>query len=223
MRKNPMIKMVAFDFDGTIADTIPMCIKAFRKAISPYVGHKLTDYEILQTFGLNEIGMVKAVVKDNWKLALENFYFYYDEMHNDCAEPFYEICNLIMYLKEKNIIVPLITGKGQKSCYISLKKLGMENYFSEIIFGDETRPNKGDSILKLLKKYSINNEEFYYVGDAISDVMACREVKVTCLSAAWSNNVELEKLKKINSEHVFLSIPDLKNFLEAKIHGGSNL
>lgn len=77
-----MIKMVAFDFDGTIADTIPMCIEVFRKAISPYVGHKLTDHEILQTFGLNEIGIIKAVVKDNWKLALEDFYLYYASPHN---------------------------------------------------------------------------------------------------------------------------------------------
>lgn len=74
-----MIKMVSFDFDGTIADTIPMCIEVFEKAISPYAGHKLTEHEILQTFGLNEIGMVKAVVKDNWKSALEDFYLYYEE------------------------------------------------------------------------------------------------------------------------------------------------
>ena len=26
-----MIKMVAFDFDGTIADTITMCIESFKK------------------------------------------------------------------------------------------------------------------------------------------------------------------------------------------------
>lgn len=215
-----MIKMVAFDFDGTIADTIPMCIEAFRKAVSPYAGYKLTDHEILQTFGLNEIGMVKAVVKDNWKSALEDFYFYYEEMHNNCTEPFSEISDLIKYLKEKNVIVPLITGKGQKSCYISLKKLGMENCFSDIMVGDETRPNKGKSIIKLLEKYSIKNEEFYYVGDALSDVMACREVNVTCLSAAWSNNAELEELKKINSGYIFKSISDLKSFLESKISDG---
>lgn len=68
-----MIKMVAFDFDGTIADTIPMCIEAYKKAITPYAGHELTRQDIIQTFGLNEIGMVKAVVKDNWKLALNDF------------------------------------------------------------------------------------------------------------------------------------------------------
>ena len=49
-----MIKLVAFDLDGTIGDTIPMCIKAFRQAVSPYAGHLLTDREVVETFGLNE-------------------------------------------------------------------------------------------------------------------------------------------------------------------------
>ncbi len=212
-----MIKMVAFDFDGTVADTIPMCIEAFKKAVSPYVGHRLTKHEILQTFGLSEVGMVKAVVKDNWKLALEDFYFYYEEMHNSCTKPFSEVCDLIKYLKQKNVIVALITGKGQKSCDISLKKLGMENYFSDIMVGDETRLNKAESILKLLKKYSIKNDQFYYVGDAVSDVMACRDVSVTCLSAAWSDSVELEELKKINPTYIFNNISGLKIFLESKL------
>lgn len=218
-----MIKMVAFDFDGTIADTIPMCIEVFRNAISPYAGHMLTEHEILQTFGLNEIGMIKAVVKDNWKEALEDFYFSYEEIHKNCTEPFSEISDLIMYLKGKTVIVPLITGKGQKSCYISLKKLGMENCFSDIMVGDETRPNKEESILKLLEKYSIKKEEFYYVGDALSDVMACREAKVTCLSAAWSHSAEIEELKKINAEYIFNNISDLKSFLESKIPEASYL
>ncbi|QAA32158.1 HAD family hydrolase [Clostridium manihotivorum] len=75
-----MIKMVAFDFDGTVGDTIPMCIEAFKKSVSPYLGHDLTIQEIVQTFGLNETGMVKAVVKDNWRSALEDFYSFYEKM-----------------------------------------------------------------------------------------------------------------------------------------------
>ena len=31
-----MIKLITFDLDGTIADTIPMCIEAFKQAEVPY-------------------------------------------------------------------------------------------------------------------------------------------------------------------------------------------
>ena len=44
-----MFKIVAFDLDGTIADTIPMCIKAFRNGVSPYTDHELSEEEILHT------------------------------------------------------------------------------------------------------------------------------------------------------------------------------
>lgn len=212
-----MIKMAAFDFDGTIADTIPMCIEAFKKAVSPYAGHDLTNYEILQTFGLNETGMVKAVVKDNWKSALQDFYFYYEKMHDSCNKPFPEISDLINYLKDKNVTVALITGKGQKCCDISLKKLGMDNYFSEVMVGDETRHNKAESILKLLKKYSFKSDEFYYIGDAPSDVTACRVAGVICLSAAWSDSADLEELRKVNPAYIFKNISSLKIFLESKM------
>ncbi len=61
-----MMKIVAFDLDGTVADTISMCIEAFCESVSPYTDHTLTEKEVVQTFGLNEIGMVKAVVKNDW-------------------------------------------------------------------------------------------------------------------------------------------------------------
>ncbi|WMJ87040.1 HAD family hydrolase [Anaerocolumna sp. MB42-C2] len=207
-----MIRMIAFDFDGTIADTIPICIEAFNNAVSPYVGHKLTKQEIIKTFGLNEIGMVKAVVKDKWEPALDDFYFYYEKLHDKCMEPFPQIVGLIKFLKEKNIIVALITGKGQISCDISLKKLNLEKYFSEIMVGDERYLNKADSILKLIKKYAVKVDEFYYVGDAVSDVTACKEAGVICLSAAWSESVDLEKLKIINPGFIYYDIDTLKDF-----------
>ncbi len=210
-----MVKMVAFDFDGTIADTIPMCIEAFKKAMLPYTGFELNNNEIVQTFGLNETGMVKAVVKDNWKSALRDFYFYYEKMHDSCRTPFPQIFDLIEYLKGKNILVPLITGKGQKSCDISLKKLELKNCFCEVIVGSETRNNKAESIAKLLEKYAVKKEEFYYVGDSVTDITACREIGVTCLSAAWSESVDVEMLKETNPHFIFYNIFSLKKFLEA--------
>ena len=49
-----MIKLVAFDLDGTIADTIPMCIEAFKQAVSPYASKILSEDDIVKTFGLKD-------------------------------------------------------------------------------------------------------------------------------------------------------------------------
>ena len=100
-----MIKLVAFDLDGTIADTIPMCIEAFKQAVSPYASKILSKDDIVKTFGLNEEGMIKEVVSEDWEKALIDFYVKYKEMHTVYIQPFAGIRELITELKKNSIIV----------------------------------------------------------------------------------------------------------------------
>ena len=153
-----MFKIVAFDLDGTIADTIPMCVEAFRDSVSPYTDHELSREEILHTFGLNEIGMIKAVAGQNWESAIENFYCRYELLHNEVTGVFPGIWRLLVFLKKKNTAVALITGKGEKSCTITLEKLGLSKMFDETLYGSEIYPNKKENMEYLLKKYSVSKE-----------------------------------------------------------------
>lgn len=49
-----MIKAMIFDLNGTIGNTLPLCIKAFRKSIEALMKRKITDAEIVATFGPSE-------------------------------------------------------------------------------------------------------------------------------------------------------------------------
>ncbi|GFH93042.1 pyrophosphatase PpaX [Lachnospiraceae bacterium] len=211
-----MFKIVAFDMDGTIADTIPMCIKAFRNSISPYTGHELSREEILHTFGLNETGMVKAVVSQNWESAIEDFYCQYELLHNEVTSTFPGILELIAFLKKKNITVALITGKGEKSCTITLKKLGLQKIFDETLYGSEISPNKKKNMEYLLKKYSISKEEFCYIGDTVQDIKDCQDIGVVCFSAAWQESVNADILEKENPDYVFYCVNDLYEYFHRK-------
>lgn len=97
-----MFKVVSFDLDGTIADTIPMCIKVFQNSISLYINHKLSEKEIIQTFELNEIVMIKAVAARDWESVIKDFYLEYEKLHEKVTEPFPYILELFNFLKEKN-------------------------------------------------------------------------------------------------------------------------
>ncbi len=208
-----MIKLIAFDLDGTIGDTVPMCIRAFEKAVSPYAGHILSKREITQTFGLNEVGMIKKVAGEKWREALHNFYPVYEKMHEECPAPYEGIRELIETLQKAGVLIALITGKGDKSCRITLEQFGMWNLFCSIKTGKEDRPNKAEAIGELLHDYHLEKDEFYYIGDAVSDVAACRKAGVTCLSAAWATTADTRKLEKVNPSKVFSSIKELTLFL----------
>lgn len=216
-----MIRMIAFDLDGTLADTIPLCIRAFQNSVSPYAGHRLKEEEILRLFGLNEIGMVKAIAGENWQNALKDFYQEYLRLHKSITHPFDGIPELLNCLRKKGVLVALITGKGEESCKITLQMLGLTKYFDEILCGSEKTPVKKECIEYLLDRYALAREEFCYVGDAASDVTVCREAGVVCLTAAWQDSACAEMLSRqskgpeqVNPGLAFYKVSDLREYIE---------
>lgn len=209
-----MIKLVAFDLDGTVGDTIQFCLKAFKEAVSPYANHELSDNEIKRTFGLNEEGMIKQTVPvDSWERALSDFYVVYETMHILCPSPFGGIPELINELHERAITVVLITGKGVKSCAITLKQFGMETCFDRIETGSSKRNNKSEAMRALQQFYRISSDEMVYIGDAVSDIEACNAASVQCLSAAWAESADTEQLEAYNPGYVFDSIESIRDYL----------
>lgn len=210
-----MLKLVAFDLDGTIGDTIPMCIAAFRQAVAPYAGRELTDDDIIQTFGLNEEGMIRQVVAgDAWRQALADFYAAYEQMHAICPAPFEGMAELIADIKAHSRHVALITGKGERSCAITLAQFGMSHCFERVATGSaDRRHGKASALRSLMEELCLQPEELAYVGDAISDIAACREAGTLCLSAAWAATPdEARELQRQNAPHVFATIEELRDF-----------
>lgn len=212
-----MIKLIAFDLDGTIGDTIPLCLKAFKEAVASYTDHELSENEIVQTFGLNEEGMIKQVVsEENWEKALNDFYVIYEKMHVLCPDPFGDMMVLINELRERDKIVTLITGKGVKSCDITLRQFGMEACFDRIETGSSEKNRKSEAMKALQQHYQICPNEMIYIGDAVSDIDACNAAGIQCLSAAWAASTVCEQLEKYNSGYVFDSIKLLRDYLQDK-------
>ena len=58
------IKGVIFDLDGTLADTIPVCISAFRSAFERYSARGWDEEEIEALFGPTEEGSCRRAVPD---------------------------------------------------------------------------------------------------------------------------------------------------------------
>ncbi len=89
------IKAVIFDFDGTLANTIPLCIEAFRKAVEPYVQRPLSDEEIVSTFGPDEAGSIRKLAPQQYREATRDFMQHYEALHSMCTSPFDGITGLL--------------------------------------------------------------------------------------------------------------------------------
>ena len=200
--------MVIFDLDGTLADTLPMCISAFRKAVEPFIHRHLEYEEIERQFGLNEEGMIRNIVGEHWEEALEDFYRHYVDMHDLCPTPFDGICELMSELKQSGTKGALVTGNGSHTCSLTLEHWGMKDVFVCIETGSSNKNRKSEAITHILQEYHI--DEAVYIGDTVSDVLLSRDAGISCLSAVWSSNVNRDELEKINGGNVMDTIYRLR-------------
>lgn len=206
-------KLAAFDLDGTLADTLPVCTAAFGKAVSPYAGHTLSREEITETFGLNEKGMVNAILKQHQDEALEAYFRIYREMQNCHPDPFPGVVPLLEALKARGLTVVLITGKSETSCHITLEALGLEGMFDQVLTGSEFGVCKAQQLRELMDQYGLKPEECFYVGDTVADAKASQEAGVVCWSAAWSPGTPAALLERTNPGQVCGSIEELRRKL----------
>ncbi len=77
------IKAVIFDLDGTLANTLPLCIAAFKKSIAPLVNRTVSEAEIIATFGPSEEGTILALAPNHYDKGVADYLLFYKELHMD--------------------------------------------------------------------------------------------------------------------------------------------
>ncbi|MGL6197235.1 MAG: HAD family hydrolase [Thermoguttaceae bacterium] len=210
-----MIKCVMFDMDGTIADTIPLCVAAFRAAVEPILGRTVSDEEITNTFGPSEEGTIQALIPDRHDYGLEQYFVNYRDLHEKiCSRLFDGIDELIKYVKNKGLILALVTGKGKKSLDISVDFFGMHDVFDAIETGSPHGPNKPEGMRSILNLFELAPNEVVYIGDAPTDIVAAKEVGIPIISAAWATTVDIKALKALQPDKICYSVEELNEHLK---------
>src|SRR4249920_2534165 len=96
------IKAIIFDLDGTLANRLPLCIKAFRNSIEPLINRVVPDEEIIATFGPSEEGTIMMLVREHYEKGLAAYLHHYKILHSMCPHPFDGIKELLIYLQGKS-------------------------------------------------------------------------------------------------------------------------
>lgn len=211
-----MIKHIAFDFDGTLADSVDFCLYVFDAVFKKYMGDQAPDREaIYQCFGMNEPGVIRNFVGSNLPEAEEEFYRLHRQLHLQMCPDLFPGCRkLLDYLRERNIPVSIVTGRSETTCQISVEVLQLQGIFTDFQYGAAQRNDKAAQLRMLMDKYDLSADEILYVGDAVSDAEACHAAGVKCLSAAWAKSARIAELEKINPGLVFRTVDAMIDYLK---------
>ena len=211
------LKAIIFDFDGTLADTLPLCIRAFRSSIEPRLGRSVSDAEIIATFGPAEEGTIKALIPNYFEEGVAAYLTHYGQYHAEYPNLFPGIQSLLTELQAKQIPLALVTGKGERSAEMSLTFYQLTSYFSAFGYGDLETNSKTRNINRIVADWNLKPDEVLYVGDAPSDILACRKAGVPIAAAAWASTAEPLVLAELEPDALFESVETFQNWLFARL------
>ena len=209
-----MLKLLVFDFDGTIADSVDFCLYTFEKTFEKFMDKVPTNEEVYQVFGMNEPGVLRKFIGAESHEAEQYFYKLHRELHPEfCPECFAGVIDLLEFIKSKNIKMALLTGRSETTAQISMDFLNIGHYFSDFKYGSPVKSDKSAQMRELLAENNLQPDEMFYIGDAVSDAESSHRADVRCLSAAWAKSARIDGLEKINPGLVFRTVKEMQDYI----------
>ena len=187
------IKLIAFDLDGTLLDSVPDLAVAADKTVLalgyPSVSEEqVRDYvgngaDVLITRALSgSITISPDLDLDLQVKARELFDNYYEQGEHKLSHLYSQVKETLVQLHQAGFTMALVTNKPSKFVPDVLEKHHIDSFFSDVIGGDTFAEKKPDptALNWLLNKYHLQPQEMLMVGDSKNDILAAKNAG--CLS-----------------------------------------
>jgi len=202
------IRALIFDLDGTLADTLSICVAAFQETVRQHSGQLMSASEVAALFGPSEEGMLRSVLPRTVEPAMATYLTEYERLHTSCRTPFDGLSRLLDRLAERQVRLAVVTGKGPRSAAISLRAIGLGQRFERVEVGSPNGSVKPRAIRQLLDGWRLPPPACAYVGDSPIDVRAAREAGVVAIAAAWGPDADPQLLAAEGPDFLFQSVEE---------------
>ncbi len=192
-RERPGVKMIVFDFDGTLADTRELFLRIISRHLAKF-NISMTKNLII-SFGnaplvdfISASGLQRDFVRSVSASINSDFLSEYEKI---------KPCRGLKSLSEINLKKVIVSNNITPFIEKTLEYLRAD--FFEEVYGADKFTNKINAIKNLCKKYRVLPNEVVYVADKVIDVRIAREVGcygvIVSNKTSWSTHSEIVEEK----------------------------
>lgn len=191
------IKAVLFDMDGTLGDTLPLCIESYRTCVEEEGHPRPSAEKVVSYFGLSDRGVLAGLLgmdPEDPALPIGHFVEVYKRLHDELAPtPFEGAVEMLKAVKAAGLRIGIISGKEHYTAEPTISHFGFDGLFEWRGFGLPTHNCKHERLQQVMADWNLQPEELVYVGDAPSDIELCHRVGVRIINAAWALGAAAEE------------------------------
>ncbi|MEG4291919.1 HAD-IA family hydrolase [Microcoleus sp. C2C3] len=182
-----MTKVIIFDFDGTLADTIDILLSITNRLSAEFGFKSATKEQLAQLSNLNswQILQYSGISIFKFPLLIRRLKA---ELHSEVPhiQLFPGIKEVLLELKKRGFQLGIITSNSRENVLGALERNGLQDTFTFIYSGSTFGKHK--VINKWLRIENIHTEKVVYVGDEIRDIDAAKKTGIKVIAVGWGFN-----------------------------------
>lgn len=204
-----MIKLIAFDLDGTLCDTITDIASSLNRAL---ILHDIVPYtreQVKSMVGRSMVYLCQRAMprgrENDWKPVMEDYFKAYSRHLCDTTRPYQGIPEMLNALRKAGYAVACVTNKPHANAVWMLSHLFEKNgaVFNQIQGQNSKfalKPNP-ESLQFVINNLGFVPEETLYVGDMDVDLQFARNAGMPFCGVSWGFKGR-QALEEIGSEFV---------------------
>lgn len=179
-----MQKVVLFDFDGTIADSLREVVIILNKISDEFGFSMISLKEVEKLRGKDYSYFLK-----NYNLKILKIPLILSKVKNELEKNIVriklqkDIKNVFLRLKKLGFKLGILTSNSRKNVRAFLKRNKI-NFF-DYIYTEKSLFGKARRLKNFSKKYKISPEKVVYVGDEVRDIKAARQAGIKIFAVSW--------------------------------------
>jgi HAD superfamily hydrolase (TIGR01549 family) len=207
------MKHLIFDFDGTLADSLPIAASIANQMVPQLrlddqkiaMLRELPTKQIIKASGMPYYRLPRLLVRGKKLL----------KTHLDELRIFPGIDQAIAQLHKDGYQMSVVSSNSEEIISKILTREGIQKYFVQV-YGNVGLFNKTRAFKVVLRDQKITADQAIYIGDEVRDIEAARRGRLTMVAVTWGYNGPTI-LKKYKPDFV-VSRPDqlVKAIKEAK-------
>ena len=215
-----MKKLVIFDLDGTLLNTIADLAHSTNYALNKlgYPTHEIEKYNFMVGNGIDKL-FERALPeeeksKENVLRVRKEFVPYYDIHNADDSRPYPGIPELLSYLQDAGVQIAVASNKYQATTQKLVDHYFPEIHFTAVLGQREGVKVKPDPIIvsDILEIAKVAKEEALYVGDSGVDMQTAANAGVTACGVTWGFRPRTE-LEEFNPSYIADTAGEIKNLI----------
>lgn len=203
----PKYRLAVFDFDGTLADTLPWMRSVFNELAEEHGFRRVETHEYEQLRDLHGMALLRELSLPLWKLPrVINSMRRRMARHTGPFSLFPGISGALQRLAEKDVQLGIVSSNSRENVE---RVLGAENSNRMAHFAcGVSMFGKASKLREVLRRGSVLPTEAIYIGDEIRDAEAAAKVGIAFGAATWGQH-SLEALRAQNPTEIFMTVPEM--------------